>query len=99
MWVMKRVGAAPCQWSLAGLEEHAITGPDDLDRAAAALAEPDTLGDIDRLAEGMGVPCGSGAGREVDAGGLQAGGLRCRGEGVDVDGAAEPLGRPDRGLG
>jgi hypothetical protein len=59
----------------AGLEERAITGSDDLDRPAAALGEADALGDIDRLTVGVGVPRGPGAGREVDAGGLQEGWL------------------------
>jgi hypothetical protein len=43
---------------LAGLEEHAVAGADDLDRAAAALAESESLGDEDGLAERVGVPCG-----------------------------------------
>jgi hypothetical protein len=37
---------------LAGLEEDAVAGPDLLDRAAAALAEADALGYVDRLPEG-----------------------------------------------
>jgi hypothetical protein len=34
---------------LAGLEEDTVTGSDDLDGAALALAEADALGDEDRL--------------------------------------------------
>src|SRR4029453_9722439 len=34
---------------LAGLEEDAVAGPDELDRAAFALAEAEALGDEDRL--------------------------------------------------
>ena len=51
---------------LAGLEEDAVAGSDHLDRLAPALAEPHALGDVDRLPEGMGVPSGSRAGREVN---------------------------------
>jgi len=53
---------------LAGLEVHALTSPDDLDRAAAALAAAEALGDIDGLSEGVAVPRGAGPGGEVDAG-------------------------------
>jgi hypothetical protein len=41
---------------LARLEEDAISRPDDLDRAAATLAEADALQDEDRLAVRMRVP-------------------------------------------
>jgi hypothetical protein len=41
---------------LVGLEDHAVTGPDDFDRTAAPLDEPDALGDVDRLAERVRVP-------------------------------------------
>src|SRR4030088_629591 len=73
------------------LEEHAVTRTDRLDRAAAALREADALGDVDRLPVRGRVPCGSGAWREVDAGGLNAGRSCWRGEGVEVDGACEPV--------
>src|SRR5215213_2477294 len=86
-----RSGAVPVV--LAGLEEHAVAGPDDLDRAAFALAEADALGDEDRLAVRMGVPRGAGAGREVHGigrEGRRAGGV---GDRVDVDVAGEPVSR------
>jgi hypothetical protein len=60
-----RRGAVPVV--LSGLEEDAIAGADDLDRATFALTETDTLGDEDRLAVRMRVtpsvtkivwPCG-----------------------------------------
>src|SRR3954467_1128605 len=51
---------------LAGLEEDAVAGPDDLDRAAFALTEAGTLGDIDGLAVRMGVPRRPRSRREVD---------------------------------
>src|SRR3954453_19931125 len=56
-------GAVPVV--LAGLEEDAVAGADDLDRSALALAEADALGDEDRLAVRVRVPCGARAGREV----------------------------------
>src|SRR5205085_3078706 len=87
-----RGGAVPVV--LAGLEEDAVAGADDLDRAAFALAESGTLGDEDRLAVRVGVPGGSGAGGEVHRRGRERrGGLRC-GDRVDVDVAGEPLGGP-----
>src|SRR5918999_5120707 len=64
---------------LTRLEEHAVAGADHLDLSAAALAEADSLGDVDGLAVGVGVPGGSGARGEVDAAGREAGWLRgCR---------------------
>jgi hypothetical protein len=42
-----RRGTVPVM--LARLEEDAVAGADDLDGTAAALAEPDALGDPDRL--------------------------------------------------
>jgi hypothetical protein len=38
--------------AFAGLDVDAVTGTDALDRASAALAESDALGDVERLAEG-----------------------------------------------
>src|SRR5215207_2181408 len=76
---------------LVGLEENAVAGADDLDRAALALAQTDALGDEDRLAVRVRVPSGARAGREVHGGGGEG---RCpggRGDGVDVDVAGEPV--------
>src|SRR4051794_10355957 len=84
-----RGGAVPVV--LSRLEEDAVAGADDLDGAALALAEPDALGDEDRLAVRMGVPGGAGARREVDAGGGERRGPGGRGDGVDVDVAREPV--------
>jgi hypothetical protein len=69
------VGSCAVPVILSGLEEHAVAGVDDLDLSAAALAEPDALGDVDGLAVGVGVPGGAGAGGEVDAAGRKAGRL------------------------
>src|SRR3954470_16880016 len=76
-------GAVPVV--LARLEEHAVAGPDDFDRAALALAEPDALDDEDRLAVRMGVPGGAGAGGEVDARRGEGRRPGRRRDGVDVD--------------
>src|SRR5207244_11325516 len=60
-----RRGAVPVLF--AGLEEDAVAGADDLDRAAAVLRAADALGDVDRLAVRVRVPCGTRARGEVDA--------------------------------
>src|SRR3954451_1735884 len=75
-----------------GLEQNAVAGADDLDRAAAALAQADALGDEDGLAEGVPVPVGAGAGHEVHEVGAEPGRCGCTGDGVDVDVAGEPVG-------
>ena len=51
---------------LAGLEEHAVAGADDLDRPASPLAEADALGDPDRLTVRVRVPGRARTRREVD---------------------------------
>ena len=56
----------------ARLEEDAIAGADDLDRAAAPLREAEALEHEDRLAVRMRVPGGARARREVDAACAQA---------------------------
>lgn len=84
---------------LAGLEDDAITGTDHLDGTAATLAEPDPLGDVDRLTERMRVSGGACARRGVDEVGLCSIGGGRSGEGVDIDIAGKPvvwaLGRVD----
>src|SRR3954449_2664259 len=86
-----RSGAVPRV--LAGLEEDAVTGADELDWPALALAEADALGDEDRLAVGVGVPGGARAGREVHDRRGEGGGAVGGGDGVDVDVAGEPVSR------
>ena len=44
---------------LVGLEEDTVTGADDLDLAAAALAEPQALNDTDRLPASPTMPAAS----------------------------------------
>jgi hypothetical protein len=69
-----RGGAVPVL--LARLEEHRGPRADRLDLSAPALAEAHSLGDVDGLDEGVGVPRGTRAGGEVDACGPEAGRLR-----------------------
>src|SRR5207248_3392960 len=55
------VGGGPVPVVLVGFEEDAIAGTDELDRPAAALAEPNSLSDEDGLPERVGVPRRAGA--------------------------------------
>ena len=98
MWVMKRVGRGAVPVVLAGLEEDAVAGSDQLDAAALALAEPDTLGDPDRLAERVRVPRGAGARGEMDGSRADARVVASRSDRVDIDRAGEPVGGADPGL-
>src|SRR3954451_8408510 len=82
-------GAVPVV--LARLEEDAVAGADDLDRAAFTLAQADALGDPDRLAVRVDVPRGARAGREVDCGRTDGRCVARRGDRVDVDGTGEPV--------
>src|SRR3954471_1385203 len=84
---------------LARLEEDTVAGADDFDRASLALAEADALGDPDRLAERVRVPCGARTGGEVGGRSAERGRLARRGDRVDIDGAAEPVARPVAGVG
>src|SRR3954454_11231469 len=86
-----RGGAVPVV--LARLEEDAVAGADLLDRAALALTQADPLGDEDRLAVRVRVPRRPGARGEVHGGGGEGRRAGGRGDGVDVDVAAEPVGR------
>src|SRR3954471_5245355 len=91
-----RGGAVPVV--LTGLEEDAVAGTDLLRRAALALAHADALGDEDRLAVRMRMPCGARAGREMHARGGEGGGSLRRRDGVDVDVAGKPVGGALLGL-
>src|SRR5919109_4767274 len=77
---------------LAGLEEHAVAGPDLLDRTAFAPAEADALGDEDRLPVRVDLPGGARAGREVHARGRDGGGRLGGGDRVAAEVAGEPVG-------
>src|SRR5215213_1507084 len=59
-----RSGAVPM--ILAGVKEDAVAGADLFDGGATALAAADALGDVDRLAEWVGVPGRACPRREVD---------------------------------
>src|SRR6185312_12599025 len=63
---------------LAGLEEHAVPGLEDLEWAAAPLRTADPFEDVDRLAVRMGVPGSACAGREMHSDGMRPGGARRR---------------------
>ena len=83
-WVMKRLGAAPCQCSSPARRRRGRRGGSPRSGRRAA-ARADALDDVDRLAVRMGVPGGAGAGREVDAARAQPRCVRRRGDRVDVD--------------
>lgn len=78
---------------LARPEEDTVARADRLDRPALVLAKPDALGDEDRLAVGVGVPSGAGAGREVHVRGGERRAAGGCGDCVDVDVAGKPVGR------
>src|SRR5690349_18003989 len=61
------VGGGAVPVLLTRLEEHAVTGADDLDRPAATLGAPNALGDVYSLAVRVSMPRGAGARREVHA--------------------------------
>src|ERR671912_570093 len=70
-----------------------IAGPELLDPAAAGLHQPSAFGDVEGLADGVGVPGGAGRGGEPDGADPHPGGLLAAGDGVDEDIAGEPFGR------
>src|SRR4051794_10411900 len=67
------VGSGAVPVLLTRLEEDAVTGADELDRSAAPLREANTLGNVDGLPAGVGVPGRAGTRGEVDAARRQAG--------------------------
>ena len=56
-------GAVPVL--LVGLDVHTVAGTDDLDGSAAALTQPDPLGDEEALPERVTMPGRAGTGHEV----------------------------------
>src|SRR3954453_8465556 len=76
---------------LYGLEEDAVAGADLLDGAAFTLAAADAFGHPDRLAARVRVPGGACARREMNGGGADLRRLAGCSDGVDVDGAGEPI--------
>ena len=93
-WTISRSGGGTVPVLLIGLDVDAVAGADDLDRSAAALTQPDALGDEEALPERVTMPGGAGAGHEVDKARLHPGWGSRGGDGVDVDVAGEPLGGP-----
>src|SRR5437870_1655387 len=83
---------------LSRLEEHAVAGPDDLQRPAARLRVAHAFGDEDRLTERMTVPSGACSGAEMDAEAAQPCGRRWRRDLVDVHRPGEPLSRAGAGV-
>src|SRR6266550_2290228 len=70
-----------------------IAGADLDGVAAAGLYEPGSFGDVEGLAEGVGVPGAAGPGAEADCVDADARGLFALGDGVDPYVAGECLGR------
>src|SRR5207244_4634671 len=70
-----------------------ITSADTDDVAAPGLHESSSLGDVQGLAESVGVPGGARPRREADRIDTDARGLLAPGDGVDPDVTGEPLGR------
>src|SRR5204862_8077792 len=94
---MHRGSAVPVL--LARLKSDAVAGADLLHAAAAALCQPEALGDMYDPAVWMGVPCRAHAWREMDPVRAQARGRVGRGDLVDVGLTREPLGRRTCSLG
>ena len=59
-------GAVPVV--LTGRADDGVAGADAHHRAVAGADEADALGDVQGLADGVGVPVGAGAGGEADEG-------------------------------
>src|SRR5215211_2627441 len=70
-----------------------VSGADALDGAAAGLHQALAFGDVEGLADGVGVPGGAGRGGEPDGADPDAGGFLAAGDGVDEDVPGEPFGR------
>ena len=78
---------------LAGRRVDGIAGPDLDDLAAAGLDEPDALGDVQRLADRVRMPCVARTRSEVDDAGPETRRLHATRDGVEPDVAGEPVGR------
>jgi hypothetical protein len=79
---------------LARLEKDAVAGMNRFDWAAPSPAASDALGHENRLPDGMRVPGGAGAGREVNVAGDEPRRTGGRGDGIDtapVNHSLEPI--------
>src|SRR5439155_10188246 len=84
-------GAVPVPL-VSGCVDH-VAGTDVDDVAAPGLHTAYALGDVERLAEGVGVPRGACTRGEADGIDADARGLLTSGDGVDPDVPGEPIGR------
>ena len=75
-----------------GWKPNDVAGMDFFDRPAEALRPAAAGGDDEGLTERMGVPRGACAGFEGDRCAAGAGGVGGFEEGIDADGAGEPVG-------
>ena len=89
MCVMNRERGGAVPVILPRLEEHAVAGPDDLDRPAAPLCEPHAFDDVDRLAVRMGMPRRPAPGVKLTLVALSREEPVGAATGVEVDGARE----------
>jgi len=62
---MKWSGAAPCQCQLARRRVDGISRADHDDLVTAGLDQSHALGDVQRLPDGVAMPCGASTGCEV----------------------------------
>src|SRR5438132_9748219 len=97
-WLMKRVGAAPCQCSSPGSKNTRSPGRITSIGAPRRCTRPMPFRDVDRLSVRVGVPRGSCARRESDAARVHARWSCRRRDRIDVCRTREPLARPRRGL-
>src|SRR4030088_2199074 len=68
---------------------HGVAGAHDDELTAAGLDQPDAVGDVQRLSDGMGVPCGSCAWCETHSIDPYARGLLTSSNDVEIDVAGE----------
>src|SRR3954447_1126245 len=93
MWTMNRLGKAPCQWFSPGSKNTRSPGRNCSIGPPSRWQRPMPSVTKIRLAVPVGVPRGTRAGSEVHERGGERRRRLGRGDGVDVDGAGEPVGR------
>src|SRR6188472_117389 len=91
------VGCGAMPVPLAGRRMDRVAGANLDHLPAARLHAPHPLGDVERLADGMGMPRVARAGREADEADTHAGRRLAAGDGVDPDVAVESIRRTLRG--